>query len=337
MSEKLEILKMIENGKITVEEGLEMIEAVELTERLDDEVRDEIYSKAETSGSFSGDRLTKETNQNTEEIYPQKAEKLINFDISLLSCKLNVERSQVEDVTIEIMDSKTREFISQPDWLRIVEEGNTISVKEVRMSDITSIFDFFKNGTAAIMPVMINIKIPREMSIDRAKFTNVSGITSLIGLKAIDIEVKSVSGKIHAADIIARTLQIKQTSGSMVIDNVRTANGILKSTSGKIKFTGDPVKLECKNVSGSIEVECGATNERVDVGAVSGKITIAVAEPESYNLNLSSVSGGIETNGFAIVDKSLPGNRKVLIENRSDYKRVNASVVSGKITFDKLN
>ena len=55
MSDKLEILKMIENGKITVDEGLQMIEALELTEKIEDDVREEIYSKQIESQNISED------------------------------------------------------------------------------------------------------------------------------------------------------------------------------------------------------------------------------------------------------------------------------------------
>lgn len=337
MSDKLEILKMIESGKITVDEGLQMIEALEQTEKIEDEVREEIYRKPSEEDRGVNKELNKEINKELEkELYGMTDKQMTNFDVSLTTCKLNVERSNVSEVTIELMDDKTREYITKPDWLHLVEEKNTISIKESRTTNLSDIFDFFKSGNAMLNSVFINVKIPLEMSIDKGKFSNVSGSISLIGLKGIDIEAKSVSGKVYAADLIAKIAQLKSTSGSVIADNIKTAKSYLKTTSGKVKCSGEPHYLECKSVSGGIEATLGKNTMTITCGNVSGKIALYLPEPEKFNLQLSSVSGGIDTNGFAIVDKSTSGKRSVNVVNRSESNSINASTISGKISIDKL-
>ncbi|HAS72590.1 MAG TPA: hypothetical protein DCS67_00425, partial [Clostridiales bacterium UBA8960] len=150
MSDKLEILKMIENGKITVEEGLQMIEALEQTEKIEDDIREEIYSRVDTDREHIDS-----------EIYgyeSTKSDVLKDFDVSLTTCKLNIERSNVEDVMVEILDARTRELVTQPEWLHIVEEKNTIMIKESRVTNLSDILDFFKSGAAAQNHIYINIK-----------------------------------------------------------------------------------------------------------------------------------------------------------------------------------
>ncbi|GAB6107019.1 DUF4097 family beta strand repeat-containing protein [Fusibacter bizertensis] len=328
MSDKLEILKMIESGKITVDEGLQMIEALEQTEKIEDDVREEIYSSSDEESI----NIEKEI-YGTSNTSPRN---LKNFDVSLTTCKLNVERSNVEDVTIELLDDKTREYINKPEWLHMVEDKNTISIKESRVTNLTDIFDFFKSSNLSLNSIFINVKIPMEAVIDKGKFTNVSGSISLIGLKGVDIEARSVSGKVYAADIKSKIIQLKSTSGSVIADNLKAAKGYLKTTSGKVKFSGETYQLECKSVSGSTDVECGQMLEKIVASTVSGKVTMYLLEPESFNLQLSTVSGGIETNGFAVVDKSNSGKRSVNINNRSESKWINASTISGKIVLDKL-
>lgn len=330
MSDKLEILKMIESGKITVDEGLQMIEALELTEKIEDDVREEIYSKQTIIDN------SKEDYGIEKELYASPEKDFKDFDVSLTTCKLNVERSNVDDVTIELMDDKTRALITKPDWLHLIEERNTISIKESRVTNLTDIFDFFKSGNMMLNSVFINVKIPMDTVIDKGRFSNVSGSVSLIGLKGIDLEAKSVSGKVYVADLKAKTLQLKSTSGAVVADNIKTGKSYLKTTSGKVKCTGDQYSLECKSVSGSIEADCGAQLSNIQANTVSGKISLHLTEPESFNLQLDSISGSIETNGFAMVNKSNSGKRSVNIVNRSEIKSVVASTVSGKISIDKL-
>lgn len=328
MSDKLEILKMIESGKITVDEGLQMIEALEQTEKIEDDVREEIYSSSDEESLDIEKEIYGNSNTSPRD--------LKNFDVSLTTCRLNVERSNVEDITIELLDDKTREYINKPEWLHMVEDKNTISIKESRVTNLTDIFDFFKSSNLQLNSVFINVKIPLDSVVDKGKFTNVSGSISLIGLKGIDIEARSVSGKIYAADIKTKIVQLKSTSGSVIADNIKVAKGYLKTTSGKLRFSGEAHQLECKSVSGNVEVDCGQMLEKIVAGAVSGKVTMHLLEPESFNLQLSTISGGIDTNGFAVVDKSTSGKRSVSISNRSKTKWINASTVSGKVILDKL-
>jgi hypothetical protein len=328
MSDKLEILKMIENGKITVDEGLQMIEALEQTERIEDDVREEIYGKETETVMDIEKEIYGSSNTSPSD--------LKNFDVSLTTCKLNVERSNVEDVTIELLDDKTREYINKPEWLHMVEDKNTISIKESRVTNLTDIFDFFKSSNLSLNSVFINVKLPLESVIDKGKFTNVSGSISLIGLKGIDIEARSVSGKIYAGDIKAKIVQLKSTSGSVIADNIKVAKGYLKTTSGKLRVSGEAHQLECKSVSGSVEAQCGHALTKIVAGTVSGKVTLHLPEPETFNLQLSSISGNIETNGFAVVNKGTSGKRSVNINNRSQTKMINSTTVSGKIIIDKI-
>lgn len=328
MSDKLEILKMIENGKITVDEGLQMIEALEQTEKIEDDIREEIYSRDD-----------QESKKIEDEIYSTRVENeavMKDFDVSLTTCRLNVERSNVDDVTIEIMDGRTRELITVPDWLHIVEEKNTILIKESRVTNLSDILDFFKSGNTALNNVFINIKLPMETIVDKGKFASVSGSISVIGIKAVDLEMRSVSGKIYAVDVKTKTAQLKSTSGTVVADNFKTAKGYLKSTSGKVKFGGSASMLECKTVSGAVEVVCDGALSKVIGNSVSGKISLHVDAPELFNLKLNSVSGSIDTSGFAVVDKSGSGKKSVNIMNRSESKLIEATTVSGKIVIDRL-
>jgi len=330
MSDKLEILKMVESSKITVEEGLQMIEALELTEKIEEEIKESINSQQiDDTIVREADDIEKELNEMSEKAFK-------TFDVSLTTCKLNVERSNVEEVTIELMDDKTRTFITKPEWLHLNESNNTISIKESRVTNLTDIFDFFKSGNTMLNSVFINVKIPMETIIDKGRFSNVSGSLSLIGLKGGDIEAKSVSGKVYGTDLKAKVIQLKSTSGSVIADSVKAGKCYLKTISGKIKCIGDLYYLECKSVSGAIDIACNAQLNKVHASSISGRISINVTEPESYNLYLESISGNIETNGFAVINKSNSGKRSVSIDNRSDIKNISVSTISGKISIDKL-
>jgi DUF4097 and DUF4098 domain-containing protein YvlB len=326
MNTKLDILKMIEAKEISVEKGLELIEALEQTEKIEVEMRDESYPEEETE----------EASDRVQQDRTGKATIMKSIDVALITSKINIERSNVEDVTIELFDARTRELVEKPDWLHFYEEDHYISIKETRTSNISDIFDFFKNaGNSSDNNLFINVKLPLDFDLDKGKFSTVSGNISMIGIRGIDIEAKSVSGKVVATDVKAKIVQLKSTSGMIVSDNIKASKIYLSSTSGKVKGTGSFDRIETKTVSGSIEVIGESNANEITASSVSGKISIFLPEPEFYNLYFDSLSGGIDTGGFAVVDKSISGKMHLAVTDRSDHKFIKANTVSGKIVLDR--
>lgn len=318
MNSKLDILKMVESKEISLEKALELLETLEQTEKIEDELREDIIAEEDDESHV-------------------EAELVKSIDVALVASQINIERSNVTEVTVELFDSKTRELVEKPEWLQFYEEAHYFSIKETRTSNFSDVFDFFKgitiNGDSGIF---INVKLPKDFEIDKGKFSTVSGKISMIGVRGIDLEAKSVSGKIVATDIKAKVIQLKSTSGSIVCDNVSTPKAILSSTSGKIKASGTCAKLESKTVSGSIEISGDDNLKAITAGSVSGKIAVYLPEPEKYNLFFDSLSGTIDASGFAIVEKNVSGKKHISVDNRSQDRFIKASTVSGKIVLDRV-
>lgn len=324
MNTKLDILKMIESKEITVEKGLELIEALEQTEKIEVDMRDESYPETESEK----DRIQSDKTGDTTIMK--------SIDVALITSRINIERSNVDDVTIELFNSKTRELVEKPDWLHFYEEDHYISIKETRTSNISDIFDFFKNaGNSNENSLFINVKLPLDFDLDKGKFSTVSGNISMIGIRGIDIEAKSVSGKVVVTDVKAKMIQLKSTSGMIVSDNIKASKIYLSSTSGKVKGTGTFDKIETKTVSGAIEVIGDSNANEITASSVSGKIGIYLPEPEFYNLYFDSLSGGIDTGGFAVVEKNISGKMHLSVTDRSEHKFIKANTVSGKIVLDR--
>ena len=315
MTSKLEILKMIELGELSVEQGLEMIETLDQTEKIEaDLMRDQ-------KASYGKEQYRKDA---------------LTIEVSLVSSKLNVERSNVEEVVVELYDDSTRELIHQPEWLFIEENDNRITIRESRTSSITDLFDFFKGNKENMSPVYINLKLPYDAFVEMGKFSTVSGSVSAIGLKGNRVELSSVSGTVHAADIDANRVKLKSVSGQVIVDQIKSTEGSFTTTSGKLKITGSQVKANCSSVSGGVEYTGSDALETLALSNVSGKLMVKIPEPERYNLTLTSLSGKIDTSGFAVVDKSTPGKKNVSVNNRSENRLIKASTVSGAIWIDKL-
>ncbi|MBS7527298.1 DUF4097 family beta strand repeat protein [Fusibacter paucivorans] len=318
MGNKLEILKMIEAGNLSAEEALSMIEAVDQAERIEQYEISDIKVTAETiTGSDTSSYK--------------------DFDIALIASRLNVEKSNVDDVTIEIMDSQTRELVPKPEWLVFKEEGSRISIQEHRPQSLNDLIDFVRNSAQILKQTLfINIKLPMHTVVDHADISSVSGNLSMIGLKGLDLNLKSVSGNIHLMQVKSSKIGAKTTSGTVIIEDVKCANGSYGSTSGKVKVNGEHSRIKLKNVSGGIQYDDSGDVKEVVGNSVSGKIEVRVKAPERYNLKLDSISGSIDTSGFAVVEKESTGRKHVSITDRSTTYEITLGIVSGKIILDSV-
>ncbi len=316
MSQKLEILKMIEAGEISVEKGLELLEAADQTEKIEED-------------------LMRKERPPVYERYGDQGEEM-DIKVSLINSKLNVERSNVNEVTVELYDNRTRELIHQPEWLEIREEKQTLYIKETKKGTIINLFDIFKPDKESVGTAFINVKLPKNTFLSNCKIQSISGSIGLIGLKGDAISATTVSGKVHVADILCEELKLKSTSGSVIGEHVQSKVADFGSTSGKVKISGENETLRLKSVSGSIHYVGNEQLKALTGGTVSGKVTVIVPTPEQYNLDISSLSGRVDTSGFAPVDRDMSGKRRVLVENRSKENQIKLSSVSGSILLDRM-
>lgn len=318
MNEKIEILKMVANGDISPEEALGLIEAVDQTEKI------------ELTADVDDDKVIDD-----EDMYQKTIDSVKRFKIALIASKINMEKSNVDDVTIEILDGDTRELIPKPDWLLFSEEGDLISIKEKRPQGVNDLIEFIKN-TAQILTgkLFINIKLPLNTVVGEADISCVSGSISLIGISGLDFNLKNVSGNINISQIKASRLTANATSGTIISEDVVCKRGSYKTTSGKIKVNGQHQNILLNNVSGTIFYKERGDVQQVEGQVVSGKIEVLVPKPEKYNLNLSALSGSIDTSGFAPVNKETSGKKSVNLNNRTEGYDISLKAVSGKVILD---
>ncbi len=317
MNEKLEILKMVASGEISPEEALNLIEAVDQTEKI---------------------TLTKEVDEvETEEAsgYNGTIDNVKRFKVALIASRINFEKSNVDDVTIEILDGETRALMPKPDWLIFSEEGDLITIKEKRPQGVNDLIEFIKNSAQILkQKLFINIKLPMSTVIGEAEVSCVSGNISLIGISGYDFNLKNVSGNIQIAQVKASRLTVNATSGTIVVDDVTCSQGSYTATSGKIKVKGKHNKIHLNNVSGTIDYTELGDVKIVNGQLVSGKMMVYVPKPEKYDLSIEAVTGSIDPSGFGVVNKEMSGRKRVVQQGKSDDYKIRLKAISGEILLD---
>lgn len=329
MNQKLDILKKIESKEISVEEGLELLEALEQAEYVMDEPGFGTRAGTGIPHKDARDETARTPRDSDDDTAGGRTYK--DVDIRLISCRLSIERSNVEEVTAEILHNKTGELINRPDWLEISEEGHVIRIKENRQITFNTIVDVFRGEGDFLTPIYLRLKLPQDMVIGNGLIKNVSGKVTAIGLKAEKLEISVVSGRVDLADLEAQTLHVKGVSDSLTCHDVVSEHCVVSSTSGKIYISGRQRHLELKTVSGKIGLDATDALDVLSASTVSGKIEINAVNPARYTLNFKTLSGRMETGGIGTVDSSSGTGR--LLTHGGDHpdKQMTVSTLSGNI------
>jgi DUF4097 and DUF4098 domain-containing protein YvlB len=213
----------------------------------------------------------------------------------------------------EFLDNIEIEIVSQPKNLRIHTRYPT--------------FSWIKNAR-----VDYRLWIPEATSV---RLESVSG-TIQIGNHLNQVDTKTVSGNIKLRNIRGN-IEAKTTSGEVSGQEI---NGDIKasSVSGGLAFLDSQGGLSyLHTTSGKIRAELKFIDKDasgMSLSTVSGDITLYLPEDASFDLNISTVSGEINS-GFKVLIDSV-SKRRLQGEVGDGGINIELKTVSGDISLRKL-
>ena len=119
------------------------------------------------------------------------------------------------------------------------------------------------------------------------------------------IEAGSVSGSISLSGIPNNVEQkLSTTSGSIRTDSSGNLN--ISSVSGSLRFNSNGEQIKASTTSGRIEgiLETAGDSGRIELGSVSGRITLEVPGNINADVDLHSVSGSVSSDLPVMVTES---------------------------------
>jgi len=139
----------------------------------------------------------------------------------------------------------------------------------------------------------LTVKIPYDLALRDFKVNSVSADIRLEGVRAHNLDVKSVSGSMSLEDTGGDTMTLANVSGHINVGYKDTTASELraKTVSGHINVEAKAVMAKLNTVSGSVKLYAGEDVKDVDIGTVSGGITLGLPENDGFNARYSSVSG----------------------------------------------
>lgn len=280
--EKKMILDMLKEGKITVEQASDLLEAVgkdksknneeSFIDKLSTSFEKVMKKTSETISNFDFDFDLDNVNiPNIYHINSQKSENQTKIDddineieINLINGSLDIQRAQENHIMVEEKVYFKNKEDQKNDYLNIavVEDKLIISVNENYRS----------------LDASANVKL-------------------YLGKNIYDkLDVNIINGQVELCDVDFKENNIESTNARFTLIN--TAGNIdLKNTNGKIEIRNTNGDLEVSNVNGSVYLT-NVSGENANVDLVNGSIRIDGLNME--NVDLASKAGSIRI--FKIID-----------------------------------
>ncbi|SIS43204.1 DUF4097 family beta strand repeat-containing protein [Salimicrobium flavidum] len=280
--ERMKILKMIENGDITAEEGSKLLES------MNDQ------SQSYSWKTFLGDAVDRVkkgdfdlsfgTTVDFEETTEEAATAFEDMDIHINNGSLQILTHEEETVKAEygvkMYQAKTE------------EEAKQRFKEEVRLDSSADLLRL--SSPSSKIKVMVRLYVPeRSYAFVKSKVFN--GRIDLTNLQAEHVETKTTNGAVNFENVRGEKANIETGNGTVDFKNCSFSRCDAKTVNGKIKADGSFVKLDLSTVSGGIVVS--GQDQRAERGffkTSTGSIDVQLPAEKRIEGRLATAFGKID-------------------------------------------
>lgn len=315
MNEKEIILKMISDGKITAEEGAELLEEIEKSKR------DYERSKRNETGSSFGENLRKELNSYSESIsereipekiigvispnrtvnvnstYEEAFEDIDKIIIEVTDSKILITGTDSEKVKLKIRSDKFFKEDELEKYFTLDEEGGLLKLTQ-KKNKKTSEFLGIKFQGLTLGKSICEISIPKDKYFEFISARSAVGDIEVSSALSQKVNVVASAGRVKIKDIDCSIADLSSNASSVTIENSSVNDYASLSTmagSVYIENTISPtVKADTK--AGSVSVTNSDIKELVAT-TFAGSIDVSriIGEPISYTLTTTTGSVNLDT------------------------------------------
>lgn len=365
--EKIMILKMLKEGKITEEEALKLLSAVGEGEGKTEKAKD--FNLVENTQNLA-DKIVK----GVDKILKMTGEKLNNielgydFDIDLgdsykysfSKFKSKIEKTLVHElantegielevrnndgsIDLHVWDEPRVEVLAhvnyneqyvdkEYDFIEIVQEGKVVKIKTADYKLRRQPFN-----------VKLDISVPRGM-FEGTNIKSKNGSIKITGLNSKHVVAKTFNGRLNASDMNTENASLSSTSGGVSVKNssgnileMETVNGKLSVQNARF------MRISANTVNGSIKTdELSEVVRFLEVSTVNGSVNIMVDDMNrpirfetTKSLRISSKV--VLPDGFTKVfneNGKVEATTSNYDDSREDKLEILASTVNGSISVE---
>ncbi|WP_428911019.1 DUF4097 family beta strand repeat-containing protein [Niallia sp. Krafla_26] len=347
VEERKRILKMVEQGKLTVDEALTLIEELDKSSKAMEEKQEQWVT--ELSTVVKSEEQKQKSEYKSQDTFQSTKEKFFDF--------------------VDSAVKKIKEFDLDLNFGKHAEVSHIFQQTE---ADIKYMDIDIANGHVSIIPwdqkdirVECEAQVYKGESQEEAKEYFLKEITFEVrgqrlyfttGQKSIKLkakvyipqqeydqfDIRMFNGSIEGKELNVKQTKIKTAIGKITIDHIRSEEVEAETANGGIQFIGSQIgKLEAETLNGGIQVEgdfrklelqsfngdisaqiLGATCEWLEATTTTGAIECVIPEPYSVNGDLKSNLGNftVDLDGIQIVEE-----KNELIQKNLGFKSIQES------------
>ena len=363
--ERKRILKMVEQGTLTVEEALTLIEELDNTSKVNEEKQEQLITElstfVKTDEKQKHGKSSQETFQSTKEKFFEfvdaAVKKIKDFDLDLNFGKhydinhiFQQTDASINAVDIDIANGNVSILPWDQNDIRVeceaqVYKGET--QEEARQNFLQEMLFEVRGDRLYFTTGQKWIKLKAKVYIPQVDYDQ--------------IDVRIFNGSVEGKDLSVKKYKVKTANGKISMDQVKGEEVEVETANGAIHFAGSEVgKLEAETLNGAIHVDGdfkklevqsfngdivanlkGSSCEWLDATATTGAIVLAIPDLYSVNGELKSNLGNftVDLDGIQIVEEKSELIQKNLsfksIQESTHSLRLFANTKTGSITVRK--
>lgn len=364
--ERKRILKMVEEGMLTVDEALILLDELEKAQKTMEQKQEAIVNELSTAVKFEEAKKEepfqeklKSTKDKIFEFVDSTLKKIKDLDLDFnfgqsvdISHIFHHGDVYIKDIDIDVANGSVKlapwdqKDVRIECQAKVYRVDNQDQARQNFLKDVTFAVEGEKlkfSTQQKWMKVEAVIYVPKSQ-FERVRVRMFNGPISCEELNVNDFRVKTANGKIKLDHLHGHIAEVETANGSIKIMKSRFDNLETESINGAIKLDGDFGKIEAQTFNGNVTYNIrGDRSELFIAKATTGSIDLFVPDGVPVNGELKTNLGGfnVKLDGVKILEEKSEMIQKSLrfqsVLQPEKMLKVFADTKTGSITIDKSN
>jgi DUF4097 and DUF4098 domain-containing protein YvlB len=362
--EKKRILKMVEEGKLNVDEAITLLEELETAQQTMEQKQEQIVHELSTAVNFEEAKKEhpiqakyQSTKVKIFDFVDSALKKIKDFDFDLnfgqsveISHIFHQGDADLNEVDIDVANGSVKIAAwEQPDvriecQAKVFRVENSDQARQNFLRDTTFSIENQKlrfTTQQKWMKVESIIYVPKTQY-DRMRIRIFNGAVTGEELSVEDLRVKTANGKININGVRGKKAEVETANGKININSSVFDQLEAETINGAITLAGDFKKVETQSFNGNIIYHLtGNGTELIQAKATTGGIDIYIPDGLPVNGELKTNLGGfnLELVGVQVLEEKSEMIQKSLrfksINHPDQMMKINAETKTGSIGIHK--
>lgn len=362
--ERKRILKMVEDGKLSVDEALTLLEELEKASKTAEEKQEDIVKDLSTAVHFEEAKKEEPFNYK----FNSAKDKFIDFvdsafkkikdadldfnfghsiDISHIFQQSDV---YFKDIEIDIANGSVKVFPWKQTDVRIECEAKVYRSEtqdEARQKFLNDVVFTIKDEKLKFSTQQKWIKLNAviyvpEKDYEKLKLRTFNGPIESENITVSSFKAKTANGKINMKKLQSKHAEMETVHGQITVENSLVDHIEAETISGMIKVDGDYKKVDVHSFNGDVYCTVnGSRCEYIETKATTGSLEVALPPFSEVNGELKTNLGSfnVHLDGIEIIEEKSDVIQKVLrfksIKDPKSGLKLDADTKTGSVTVKK--